>query len=243
MSKMKTNFEEFKVKFKRFKNKFSNSQRTLLARVFWMLLAISIEIYLDAPFFFVIASWYLILIWLQLVTKYKYSSKFENFILIFLILANFMGSSSGWDFYDTVPWRDEMLHFLYGMAFTFLWFRLIYAVFSKRHIKQYIGIILSFAFCFSVAGGAVWEIYEYSMDRMFGAYYIANDITLMQADKGSWEDAITDTMNDIILETLSAIVMCLILFGFLKYGRFNAVWNFEIVVWKIEKKDKKEKTD
>ncbi len=217
------------------KSGWKSFNRSLVAKFWWMVLAIFVAWYFDASFFFAIASWFLILIWLQVITKKKYNSKFEIFILIFLILANYMWWASGLDFYDNIPWRDEMLHFLYWMAFTFLWFRIIYSVFSKKNIKQYIGIIIAFSFSFSVAFGAIWEIYEYQMDQWFGEYFEANGITLMQEDAGSWEDAITDTMNDIILETLSALVMCLILFLYMKYWKFKTLWDFEIIVDKKQK--------
>lgn len=212
--------------------KINRSNRSITTKLLWVIFSTLVGIYFSAPFFFAIATWFFILILLQVITKHQYSGKFEIFILIFLILTNYMWGSSWLNFYDTVPWRDEMLHFLYGMGFTFLWFKIIYSIFSKNNIKEHIGIIISFAFCFAVAFGAIWEIYEYKMDQWFGSYFEANHITLMQSDKARGQDAITDTMDDIILETISALIMCWILFSFLKYGKFSSIWNFEIVVKK-----------
>ena len=56
-----------------------------------------------------LASAYLIFFLSKKVVDIHFTHSFENFIMIFLILRNFLGGDVG--FYDTVPWWDEMLHF------------------------------------------------------------------------------------------------------------------------------------
>lgn len=89
--------------------------------------------------------------------------------------------------------------------------------------------MLGFSFCFTVAFAAIWEIYEYTMDLWLGDYFVNNGITLMQADLGSNENRIDDTMNDIILAVISSIVMNLILLGYLSRGWFKNIANYNFI--------------
>ena len=58
-----------------------------------------------------------------------------------------------------------------------------------------------FAFLFAVASGAVWEIFEFTMDRTFG--------TQMQKPMLGDSSGLTDTMWDLIVDTLGALLVSL----------------------------------
>ena len=61
-----------------------------------------------------------------------------------------------------------------------------------------------FAFCFSVALGAVWEIYEFAADGLFGM----NMQKFMLADGTvlAGHAALADTMKDIIVDVLGSLL-------------------------------------
>lgn len=178
-------------------------------------------------FFWVISSWLLIMFLLEKFTDKEYHSSFEYFILVFLILSNYMGGQLG--FYDTVPWWDEMLHFSYGFVFAWIGYKIISDFLISRHVKKDIFIIILFSFCFSVTIGVLWEVYEYIADLILKNYFIENGITFMQADLGSSENRITDTMNDLIIEIISAFSLNIIVFFYLTRKQFKKIMNYHFI--------------
>ena len=61
-----------------------------------------------------------------------------------------------------------------------------------------------FAFCFAVAIGAIWEIYEFSLDHLF-------ELNMQKYRHSNGEEfvghsAVTDTMTDIIIDTAGAFL-------------------------------------
>ena len=59
-----------------------------------------------------------------------------------------------------------------------------------------------FAFCFALACGAIWEIFEYLMDVVFG--------TDMQ------KSGLNDTMADLIVDSAGAVIISVIGYFFLR---------------------------
>ena len=200
-----------------------------------LLLAFGLAFHFNEPILGVLASAYLIFFLSKRVVDLRFTRSFENFIMIFLVLSNFLGGDIG--FYDTVPWWDEMLHFVYGLAFTLVGYRIIAIFFEERGIEKDKLIVLGFSFCFAIAIASLWEIYEYSMDIWFGDYFEEQGITLMQADKGSGETRIEDTMHDIILAVWSSAVMNLLLLGYLSRSWFKRVANYNFVLPSSKEKE------
>ncbi|MEA3323353.1 MAG: hypothetical protein U9Q12_03965, partial [Patescibacteria group bacterium] len=66
-----------------------------------------------------------------------------------------------------------------------------------------------FAVCFSMAVAVVWEIFEYVMDIGFG--------TNMQ------KSGLVDTMEDLIVATIGALIVGLLGYLYLKHGNNNMV--------------------
>lgn len=77
--------------------------------------------------------------------------------------------------------------------------------------------IAAFAFCFALAMGALWEIYEFSADALFGT-----NMQKFALDDGTplvGQAALKDTMKDIIVDTLGALVMSVVGYISLKYKK------------------------
>lgn len=78
-------------------------------------------------------------------------------------------------------------------------------------------LVLYIAFCFALAMGAVWEIYEFTMDSVFGTnmqkYMLDNGTALIG------QAALQDTMKDIIVDAIGALVMSTIGYISLKYKK------------------------
>lgn len=133
-------------------------------------------------------------------TKYKLTipREFLTALILFLYASMFLGTANR--MYDVFWWWDKMLHGASGFIFAQMGFLLL--LFLDPRQKQDSGrsrlLAALFASSFSLAAGGVWEIYEYIMDCTFGTLYQGVGIH--------------DTMTDIILDALGALVFALLLY-------------------------------
>ena len=92
----------------------------------------------------------------------------EIIVLLFIFAAEILGEISG--FYQKVVFWDSMLHTATGFLAAAIGFALI-DIFNRNDRFKfqispvYMAIV---AFCFSMTVGAVWELFEFSMDFFFG---------------------------------------------------------------------------
>lgn len=140
--------------------------------------------------------------------KIDIPDEFEIVLVVFVYAAIFLGEMQ--QFYDKVWWWDKMLHSFSGLILGNVGFLIISYLNSNKKIDVSLSpvFVAFFTFCFAVAMGAVWEIYEFSMDKSFGFHMQRNSLN--------------DTMTDIILDTIGALV-----FAFLGYlqqkGKINII--------------------
>jgi uncharacterized membrane protein YjdF len=75
-----------------------------------------------------------------------------------------------------------------------------------------------FAFLFAVAVGALWEIFEFAIDRTFG--------TQMQKPMLNDPSGLTDTMWDLIVDTLGALGISVFGWWYMRRGAdsFIEIW-------------------
>ena len=74
-----------------------------------------------------------------------------------------------------------------------------------------------FAFCFALAIGAVWEIYEFSLDGLMG--FNMQKHTLADGTPLVGHAALSDTMKDIIIDALGALAASIIGYVSLKKNK------------------------
>ena len=88
--------------------------------------------------------------------------------IAFLYCAIFLGEVRS--FYYAVPYWDTILHTMSGAMLGALGFSMIAIFNNAERIPLNLSpmFIAVFAFCFALAMGAVWEIYEFTMDSVFG---------------------------------------------------------------------------
>lgn len=88
--------------------------------------------------------------------------------IAFLYCAIFLGEVRS--FYYAVPHWDTILHTMSGAMLGALGFSMIAIFNNAERIPLNLSpvFIAVFAFCFALAMGAVWEIYEFTMDSVFG---------------------------------------------------------------------------
>jgi hypothetical protein len=123
-------------------------------------------------------------------------AEFQILVVLFAFAALFMGSIRG--FYAAIWWWDLALHFCSGLLLGILGFLTIYVMNENERVQIYLRpkFAALFAFIFAVAVGALWEVFEFSVDQIFG-------YTMQTAMFGD-PSGLTDTMWDLIVDALGA---------------------------------------
>ena len=116
--------------------------------------------------------------------------------LAFVVASLFLGEIRS--YYDRFWWWDIVLHASSGLLLGILGFLLVYVLNESRNIDLHMRprFVALFAFLFAVAVGAIWEIFEFTMDALFGLR--------MQKPMLGDDSGLTDTMWDLIVDTLGA---------------------------------------
>jgi hypothetical protein len=134
--------------------------------------------------------------------KVQYPSEFEIALMIFIFLSLVLGSMGR--FYEIFPWWDIFLHTLSGVLIGLVGFSMVYllnrSTWEKIRLSR--AFVALFAFCFSMAFGVIWEIYEYTVDGLFG-----------------WNmqrSGLNDTMTDLIVYTIGTGIIAVLGYLYLK---------------------------
>jgi hypothetical protein len=135
--------------------------------------------------------------------------EFQFASALFVFLSLFLGSAA--DLYYRYWWWDVVLHTGSGFLLGIIGFLAVFILNQTdrvpRGIKPF--FLCAFAVTFAVFLGVVWEIAEFLMDRILG--------TNMQ----STESGVGDTMQDLIVDTLGAIIVAAMGWAYLKTGRYS----------------------
>ena len=127
---------------------------------------------------------------------------------IFLYCAIYLGEVRS--FFYVIPQWDTFLHGFSAMMLGSLGFSLVSILNdSKRtHVQLSPLFVGLFAFCFAIAMGALWEIYEFSFDGLLGMNmqkFRLEDGTLLIG-----HEALRDTMEDIITDAIGALIVSVV---------------------------------
>ncbi len=115
---------------------------------------------------------------------------FTAAIVAFIFGTLFLGEVG--DFYERYWWWDILLHTGSAVGFGLIGFIVMFILLKGDKLAAPPLTIAMFACCFAISIGAVWEIFEFSMDQLFG-------FTMQKS-------GLVDTMFDLIVDTLGAIV-------------------------------------
>jgi len=138
-------------------------------------------------------------------------AEFHLMAVIFIFASLYLGEVKS--FYHRLWWWDIALHASAGVLMGILGFLLVYVLNESKRVELHMtpGFMAFFAFIFAVAIGALWEIFEFTMDRAFG--------TNMQKPMFNDLSGLTDTMWDMIVNTLGAFVICFAGWRYMRQGR------------------------
>ncbi len=127
---------------------------------------------------------------------------------VFLYCAIYLGEVRSF-FYVFKNW-DTLLHCFSAMMLGALGFSLVTILNDAERVTvdlspAFVGL---FAFCFALAVGVVWEIYEFSFDGLLGMNM--QKFRLESGELLAGHAALTDTMEDLIVDACGALVVSVV---------------------------------
>ena len=137
----------------------------------------------------------------------RFPPSFLAAIAFFVFATVFLGEA--FDFYERYWWWDIVLHFGSALSFGVLGFLFIFMLFEGDRYAAPPAAVAVLAFAVAVSIGAVWEVFEYGMDELFGFN--------MQ------KTGLDDTMHDIIVDILGAAIGGFMGFVYLKGRAYGGI--------------------
>ena len=140
--------------------------------------------------------------------RFELPGRLYAFYIVFLYCAIFLGEVRS--FYYLFPRWDSILHFFSSMMTGFFGLMVVTILNRDRHVSMNLSplFVCLFAFCFSVTIGSLWEIYEFLGDGLFGLNM--QKFMTAQGELLVGHDALRDTMKDIIVDVLGALLASVI---------------------------------
>ena len=134
--------------------------------------------------------------------------EFVLFAIAFVFASLFLGEIHG--YYTRFWWWDIALHSGSGFLLGIIGFLLVHVLNETEDIGLHMkpGFVAFFAFVFAVGMGALWEVFEFTMDSFFGMN--------MQKEMLGDPSGLTDTMWDLIVDTLGALIIAVLGYGYVK---------------------------
>lgn len=160
-----------------------------LVTVNWLEFFVSIAVLLLTFITSAIHRWY----------KIRVPLEIEVFMVVFIYAATFLGELRG--YYARFPWWDSVLHFSSAIVFGFIGFLILYILYYQKKLQASAFLIAVFAFCFAMAIGAIWEVFEFAMDESFGL---------------SMQPSGEDTMIDLIINAVGALITSTVGYFYIK---------------------------
>ncbi len=126
-------------------------------------------------------------------------SEIQILAILFVFATIFLGEVR--DYYERFWWWDLLLHATAGLLLGLLGFMIVYILNEDRQVDLHLrpSFLALFALSFSQGIGALWEIFEFTMDQLFG-------LTMQKPMLGD-PSGLTDTMWDLIVNALGATIV------------------------------------
>lgn len=150
--------------------------------------------------------------------------RFEFLLTLFVYASLFLGEIQG--FYTKFWWWDIVLHTGSGMALGFIGFLIIYSLYKHGPLESNPGLLALFSFAFALSLGALWEVFEFSIDYFF--------------DLGM-QISLVDTMWDLIVDAAGAFITAISGYFYVKYNKRGAgIFRYYLIKYLEKNLNKKE---
>lgn len=155
--------------------------------------------------------------------KFTIPAEIQLLTIGFVFASLFLGEVH--NYYIKFWWWDILLHAISGLLLGIIGFLLVYVLNEeeKIHVHMQPGFLAFFAFMFAVGIGALWEIFEFSMDQLLGSN--------MQKPMFGDYSGLTDTMYDLIMDALGGLIISVSGYVYLK--RKDSEWFLAMWIKKL----------
>lgn len=136
---------------------------------------------------------------------------------LFLYSAIYLGEVKS--FYYNVPNWDNILHTFSGAMIGALGFSIVTLLNKTEEVPINLSplFVALFSFCFAVTLGVVWEFYEFTFDGLLGLNM--QKFALENGTQLIGRAALVDTMVDLFVDAVGALIMSVIGYISLKYNK------------------------
>ncbi len=138
--------------------------------------------------------------------------EFQLIAVLFIFVSLFLGSAR--DFYYRFWWWDVVLHTGSGFLLGIVGFLALFLLNQTARLPAGIqpGFLCFFGLTFAVFLAVLWEIFEFAADQF-----------MPYLNMQSTETGVVDTMHDLIVSTVGAIVVALMGWAYFKTGRYSFI--------------------
>src|SRR5688572_4073915 len=138
--------------------------------------------------------------------------EFQLIAAAFVFLSLFLGSAR--DFYYRFWWWDIVLHTTSGFLLGIVGWIVLFLLLQTDRLPRAIGpgLVCVFSVTFAVTLGVLWEIFEFAVDSMWP------EVNMMSNETG-----VADTMHDLIVDLIGAVVVAGMGWAYSRTGRFSYV--------------------
>ena len=182
-------------------------EQTWLARIIWLaLIVVAAGALLETRWSLAFVAMATLVLSLTPLMMARYADihvppSFIAAIVLFVGGTIFLGEV--FDFYERYWWWDIAMHGGSAIGFGLIGFVLVFMMFQGDRFAAPPAAVAFFAFCFGMAIGAAWEIFEFAMDQLFRLN--------MQ------KSGLMDTMGDLIVDAVGAFI--------------GAAWGYAYMKW------------
>lgn len=164
--------------------------------------------------------------------KIELPEEVQVIIVLFIYAGIFLGGVR--EFYYRFWWWDYLLHAVGGVGLGFAGFLILYSLHKSGKLKASPFLIALFSFCFALAIGALWEIFEFTMDYFSG--FNMQKARNLEKVYGYFDTrlGVLDTMWDLILDSFGALIASVSGYFYLKK---KEIFLFDKLVERFEKKN------
>jgi hypothetical protein len=138
--------------------------------------------------------------------------EFQLVSAAFVFLSLFLGSAV--DLYYRFWWWDIVLHTGSGFLLGIIGFLALFLLNQTDRLPEGMrpAFLCFFGLTFAVFLGVLWEIFEFAIDMIVPG-----------ANMLSWETGAGDTIVDLIVDTVGAIIVALMGWAYIKTGRYSFI--------------------